>query len=194
MNTSDTDHRYSFWHYYNRANDARASSTFIHQTIASISDGSHSVENSSQQLIFALQQTFRREAAYAIETLYKSILCKMVNLGHSKSFPFNHNVYQLWQQAKLGEINAERAYFLIEATEILYWRGRYPSPQPNPRWRETFSQPHKSMAGDFKKIGKIGKTDLFRARPFDYSAFDCLWRPGEARIHELDSSVDRDIR
>jgi len=162
--------RKSWSHFQSRAHEARISSYILYnfdpQTL-------ESKFGSSTQ--FAITKGFRREFSIAIELIIKSLMC----LQEGKEPKPSHDVFDLWKDAGLPELDNDGNYRLSEICEILYWSGRYPAPLRDNlllRSRERFEKFSRRVPGLPK---------AYKVTSLSWDDFDNLYQIVNTKVVEL---------
>lgn len=79
----------------------------------------------------ALQESFRREAAIALELIVKAVVAQRIESGKSKAIKVRatHDLLDLWADAGLPKLQEDDLRVLLDAKKVLYWAGRYAAPR-----------------------------------------------------------------
>ena len=140
----------------------------------------------------ALLESFRREAALALELAIKAVIAQRIENGTSLPCVTRvrpvHDLPELWREAQLPILPKADRGRLIHAKHILLWTGRYPAPNKDEQY-ETMTaeeQPYEEV------FGTLGRFTL-RTRPsFTWDDFDRIFQATRTAIWELIPCIDDD--
>jgi hypothetical protein len=119
--------------------------------------------------------SFRREAALALELVTKAVIAQRMELGLSPSHIVRvrptHDLPELWKDAGLPELSREDQHRLMIATSILYWSGRYAAPKTD----DVYDKEREREKGFENVVGKLGDLQIYQARSFNWEDFDRIY-------------------
>ncbi|UVO38264.1 hypothetical protein KUL72_07835 [Bradyrhizobium arachidis] len=125
---------------------------------------------------------FLREASLALELIVKAVITQRLEVGEDLGIitrvPANHNVPQLWADAKLPKPSPDDYGRLVRARVYLMWAGRYPAPNKDEHgdrdhddiWEHAYERMPNSEL--FRKPHSFNYEDVDRIFGV---ARDCFW-------------------
>ena len=168
-------------HYKLRAENARFVSYVLSERIseALISGLAQSLGyNGSPEI--AVGETFRREAALALELSLKAVIAVRLEQGTAPKgivrIPLTHDLPQLWSKALLPPLPSRYKQVLFVGKTLLEWAGRYGAP----------SGPKADHKFEIEHVAKMPQGGTLASVPtLDWDGFDYLYRIADAEFERL---------
>lgn len=172
-------------HYWAKADNARFAAYVLWSVSSEAQAKAAETTSYGGTTGIALFESFRREAAIALELVVKAVIAQRIELGiameHVRRVRPTHDLPSLWADAELPTLPVDDQHRLLIARSILIWSGRYAAPRED----QVYEQEKVDEQGLEDTVSDNGQFKIIRPRSISWEDMDRIFQVASSTLWSL---------